>query len=291
MQMKDTDWEIIYELHKTPNITKVANRLYMTQPSLTKRLKYIEEEFHIQIVDRTPKGVKFTPEGELLAKRAARYMDFLRDTKREMMMYREDMEGTIAIGSAYSYHRQVLNDILSSYSREHRHVNLEVVNESSNLVFRKVCEKELDAGFIRGDYEGSAIQKLVGVDEAYVLSKAPIEIENLPRMQRIEYKSNDRTKELIQSWWDENFNELPLTGVSVSYIDFAWQLVEKGMGYVCCFLPANFKNEYNLVLTPMLNADGSRIRRNTWFVYPNRRDTSDMMQEFIEYIEKNVGIE
>lgn len=39
--MKDTDWEIIYELYKTPNITKVANRLYMKQPSLTKRLKYI----------------------------------------------------------------------------------------------------------------------------------------------------------------------------------------------------------------------------------------------------------
>ena len=107
-------------------------------------------------------------------------------------------------------------------------------------------------------------------------------------MQRIEYKSNDRTKELIQSWWDQRFDELPLTGVSVSYIDFAWQLVDKGMGYVCCFLPQNFKNEYHLCLTPMLNEDGSRIRRNTWFVYPDRKDESDVMQEFIDYIETNI---
>ena len=46
--MKDTDWEIIAELHKLPNITKVANKLYMTQPSLTKRLQSIEHEFHVQ---------------------------------------------------------------------------------------------------------------------------------------------------------------------------------------------------------------------------------------------------
>ena len=37
--MKDSDWEILYELHRNPNMTKVANLLYITQPSLTKRLQ------------------------------------------------------------------------------------------------------------------------------------------------------------------------------------------------------------------------------------------------------------
>ena len=40
--MKDSDWEILYELYKNPNMTKVANLLYMTQPSLTKRLQHME---------------------------------------------------------------------------------------------------------------------------------------------------------------------------------------------------------------------------------------------------------
>ena len=42
--MKDTDWKILYELYMTPNITKVAEKLFMAQPTLTKRLQYIEEE-------------------------------------------------------------------------------------------------------------------------------------------------------------------------------------------------------------------------------------------------------
>ena len=40
--MKDTDWEILYRLYETPNMTKVADMLYISQPSLTKRVKSME---------------------------------------------------------------------------------------------------------------------------------------------------------------------------------------------------------------------------------------------------------
>ena len=43
--MKDSDWEILYRLYKTPNITKVANMLYISQPSLTRKNKCISEPY------------------------------------------------------------------------------------------------------------------------------------------------------------------------------------------------------------------------------------------------------
>ena len=79
--MKDSDWEILYELYKNPNMTKVANLLYMTQPSLTKRLQHMETEFQTPIVNRTPKGLEFTQEGEYLAQRAEKYLEFMKETK------------------------------------------------------------------------------------------------------------------------------------------------------------------------------------------------------------------
>ena len=66
--MRDTDWIILDELHKNPNITKVAAKLYITQPTLTKRLQAMEEEFQVRIVNRSTKGVEFTPEdGQVFA--------------------------------------------------------------------------------------------------------------------------------------------------------------------------------------------------------------------------------
>ena len=55
--MRDTDWIILDELHKNPNITKVAAKLYITQPTLTKRLQAMEEEFQVRIVNRSTKGL------------------------------------------------------------------------------------------------------------------------------------------------------------------------------------------------------------------------------------------
>ena len=68
--MKDSDWLILSELYKNPNLTKVAELLYTTQPSLTKRIRHIEEEFGVTIVSRLPKGLRFTPEGEYLGRQA-----------------------------------------------------------------------------------------------------------------------------------------------------------------------------------------------------------------------------
>ena len=39
--MKDSDWLILSELYKNPNMTKVADLLYTTQPSMTKRLQHM----------------------------------------------------------------------------------------------------------------------------------------------------------------------------------------------------------------------------------------------------------
>ena len=74
--MKDTDWQIINELYKTRNITKAANNLFIAQPTLTKRLQYIEDELGITLIIRSARGLIFTPEGEYIAKQAQKYLRF-----------------------------------------------------------------------------------------------------------------------------------------------------------------------------------------------------------------------
>ena len=63
--MKDFDWELLHSLHKNPNMTKAVNILYIAQPSLTKRLQYIEAEFDVTIVARTPKGLALPPRANI----------------------------------------------------------------------------------------------------------------------------------------------------------------------------------------------------------------------------------
>lgn len=54
----------IVTVAETGTITEAANRLYISQPSLTNAIHELEKEMHIQIFDRTNKGIRVSKEGE-----------------------------------------------------------------------------------------------------------------------------------------------------------------------------------------------------------------------------------
>ena len=55
--MKNIDWMILKMLYEKRSMTKAAEALYMTQPALTKRIKAIENEWGVEVVKRSSKGV------------------------------------------------------------------------------------------------------------------------------------------------------------------------------------------------------------------------------------------
>ena len=288
--IKDSDWEILYKLYETPNMTKVADMLYISQPSLTKRVKNMEKEFGVNIINRTSKGVKFTPEGEYLAKKAKEYMEFIKNVKEELNSYKTELEGTIKVGSPYTYSKFELTDVLFEYSKKNKNVKFEIINDQSNNLFKMVLKNHIELGFICGDFDGDVNKILVKKNKAYIVSKKPIDLEKLPQMQRIDYKTNDKSKEILDGWWRKTYGENPPVGMFAGYVEFAWQLVDKGLGYACCFLPEGFEKAYNVCLTPILDDDGNNIIRNTWLVYPKKKQMSTVVKDFVQFVEDNIQI-
>lgn len=289
--MKDSDWQILYELHRTPNITKVANRLYITQPSLTKRLQYIEEEFKIKIANRTTKGIKFTKEGEFLAIKADQYISFIEQIRKELRDLQDDTKFIIVIGASYTYSKYVLSDILYEYSKQNPNVGFDVQSAQSNLLFRKVCDGDVDVAFVNGDYyDEGVIQKKIDVSQAYVLTKEPVRLEDLPNMARIDFLSNDRSIETLKQWWMETFEEEYSDGMSAGYVDVAWQFASRGLGYALCFISHAYPPNYDLVKMPLFYKDKSPVTRNSWFVYKEKKDVSKNLCKFVQYINETIAI-
>lgn len=288
--IKDSDWEILYKLYETPNMTKVADMLYISQPSLTKRVKNMEKEFGVKIINRTSKGVKFTSEGEYLAKKAKEYMDFIKNVKEGLNSYKTELEGTIKVGSPYTYSKFELTDVLFEYSKVNKNVKFEIINDQSNNLFKMVLKNHIELGFICGDFDGDVNKILVKQNKAYIVSKGPINLEKLSQMQRIDYKTNDKSKEILDRWWRKTYGENPPIGMFAGYVEFAWQLVDKGLGYACCFLPDGFEKVYNLCLTPILDDEGNNIIRNTWLVYPKKKQMSTVVKDFVQFVKDNIQI-
>ena len=79
--MDEKDYELLHALDETRNITHAADKLYMTQSALSKRIKALEQELGVEIVLRSRQGIRFTPAGEqvlLHSAAAAREMEKMR---------------------------------------------------------------------------------------------------------------------------------------------------------------------------------------------------------------------
>jgi len=283
--MKDFDWELLHELYKNPNLTKVANVLYITQPTLTKRLQHIEAEFDVTIVERTPKGLEFTPEGKYLAEQAGVYLRFLKQTRSHLEQLRESAGGLITIGSSYTYSKYTLTDQLIRFRMECPNVRFQVQTAHSNQLFRQLLDGTVDVAFVRGDYEGTVNRVLLGQNRAYAMTKKPIaSFSDLRAMRRLWYSTNQESQKLLDAWWEAEFQEKPPTGQVLGYVDVVWQMVQKGLGYTLCFLPEEYTNPFDLCLYPLENPDGTPVTRNTWFLYPKNKRLNENVDRFVDFI-------
>lgn len=283
--MKDFDWELLYELYKNPNLTKVANILYITQPTLTKRLQHIEAEFDVTVVERTPKGLEFTQEGKFLAEQAEVYLRFLKQTRSRLEQMREDEGGLVTIGSSYTYSKYTLTDQLIRFRMAYPNVRIQVQTAHSGQLFRQLLDGTVDVAFVRGDYEGAANRVLLGRNTAYAMTKKPIEsFENLRGMRRLWYSTNAESQKLLDAWWETQFREKPPAGQVMGYVDVVWQMVQKDLGYTLCFLPEEYTNPYGLCLYPLQNPDGTTVTRNTWFLYPQNKRLNENVERFVDFV-------
>ena len=112
--MDEKDFELLRILDETRNITHAADKLYMTQSALSKRIKALERELGVEIMLRSRQGIRFTPAGEKVlahSKAAAHEMEQLR---RGMDSMQGEVCGTLRAGISINYALYRLPEVLAS---------------------------------------------------------------------------------------------------------------------------------------------------------------------------------
>ncbi|MDY6289968.1 MAG: LysR family transcriptional regulator, partial [Succiniclasticum sp.] len=86
------------ETAREGNITRAAERLHVTQPTMSRQLKDLEEELGKKLFVRTNYALRLTEAGLLLRKRAEDILDLVDKTETEFKMLDDTMGGEIFIG-------------------------------------------------------------------------------------------------------------------------------------------------------------------------------------------------
>lgn len=284
--MEERDWQIIINLYKYKNITKTATSLYISQPALTARIKQIENSLGVMLIYRSNKGISFTPEGELTAKFAFRYLKELADFKEGLRASGKELAGILKIAVPSIIGRYYVPSMLESFQQLYPKIKFEITTSPSSNVIKLVKSHIVDFGFTKNCENFNESDKLLLTRYNAVLANTqPFEIKNLPDMKMIIYPYEESYYEQIKRWWAEHFSGPPLTGSKVSNLDIAKEMIFAGLGYG--ILPEILLPEYTgtLYIQPMYFKDGHIFNRDTWLIFNHEDvDSIPLQKTFLAFI-------
>ena len=131
------------------NITKAANLLHLTQPTLSRQLMQLEEELGVQLFRRSKHHIILTEEGMLLRRRAEEIVALADKTKDDLQHREEQLTGTIAVGSGELQSSRFLTQLLTAFQEKNPLVRFAIYSGNSDNIKERIERGLLDVGLLQ----------------------------------------------------------------------------------------------------------------------------------------------
>ncbi len=140
--------EAFWWIAQTGSFNRAAERLYLTQPSVTARIQALEKELGQQLFERKPRGVRLTDAGRVLLPHAERVLQDIRKARQAVMDLETATGGTLTVGSALTTSTYTLPEILARYKAAYPMVEVAVRTGRSQQIQQLVLDDTVQLGLV-----------------------------------------------------------------------------------------------------------------------------------------------
>lgn len=156
------------ELSKDLHFTKTAERLFISQQTLSNNIKSLESYYNIKLINRKPK-VTLTYAGERLLIFAKEVLLKNRDLEDMFSDINEDLSGSIRFGASISRATISLPRIFSVFTKEFPNVHIKYVDDISQNLEPLIVNNELDFAIVISEKPGLNIESIKLMDDQIYL--------------------------------------------------------------------------------------------------------------------------
>ncbi|WP_069999600.1 LysR family transcriptional regulator [Cellulosilyticum sp. I15G10I2] len=224
------------------NITRAAEFLHMTQPTLSRQLMQLEEELGVTLFVRGKRRISLTEEGMLLRQRAEEIITLVQKTEREFIERLEVCTGTVSIGCTETMAAAVLPDLMREFTLQFPQIRYELFCGNTDDVKERLDNGILDIGIIREpiNFEKYDYIQIPHIDHWGILlpGNDPLTDNAVVSLQQVALKplllpSRPALLEEIADWFrcaDANIHIL----ATYNTLSTAIMLTQNGVGFAVC---------------------------------------------------------
>ena len=276
---------------ETENISRAAELLHLTQPTLSRQLMNLEQELGVKLFSRGKSSITLTPEGMLL-KRRARDIVYLADkTEREVSSKDGVLSGVISIGVGEMHGSTELTDAVAGFRKLHPEVQFDIYSDRADAVREKIDKGVLDLGLLMMPVDASRFSFVElrkperwGVmvrEDSPIAEMKNIRPQDLAGVPLILTKDPaGRTR--ITNWFGEYGGRMNVAATfNLEYN--AYQLVKAGVGAAVCFMKEGFPSG-GVCCIPIEPKSNMHLAVG----WDKRREQTKAVREFIEYVKERI---
>lgn len=224
------------------SISGAAESLYLSQPTLSRQLKELEEELGKQLFTRGSRRISLTEEGMILRKRAEEIMELVKKAEDEISQSDELIAGDITIGTGETDGVRFLARAAQNLQKDYPLIHLHIVSGDKATVTEDLDRGLIDFGVIFGNIN---ISKYEHIRLPYKDIWGVMMRRDSPLAEKEEITAVDlMDKPLIisrQAFQNDDFREFFSCGRENLNIVATYNLlfngsvmVSEGMGYAIC---------------------------------------------------------
>ncbi len=148
MLPSSNDIQYFLEVSKTLNLSRSAEKLGITQPTLSFAIKRLEQSLGVELLVRSKTGVSLTRYGESFRRESKKFLEDWYQLKSKLVQEKEEIRGLYTVGVHPSVALYTLGEFIPKLYHDYPSLEVKLVHSSSRLITEQVISHKLDLGIV-----------------------------------------------------------------------------------------------------------------------------------------------
>lgn len=239
------------------SFTLAAEKFGVAQPAVSMSIRNLEKQLKLTLLDRGEKRVRPTAEGRLLISYATRILDEVKAAELALSEARGLTKGEVRIGIPSMLGSYYFPPVLMAFKHCYPELNLQVFEDGTRSIQRKIREGQLDVGVLVADQLPDDLEALPFLQEEMVVcvpkdhafaNQQNVSFEEFFTEELVLFKEGYFHREFINRI-SQSTGLTPRVAFESNLIPLTKSIVRQGFG-ITVFLKLVLKDEPDLVALP-----------------------------------------
>ena len=142
---------IIKAIASENSFTRAAEILFISQPSLSKQVKLLENRLGILLINRESNKISLTEAGKLFLQYSERVLALCEESCRALNDLKNGDRGSLTVGASQTIGTYLMPRVLALFAQHYPQINLKVQVDSTRFIAKNVVNRDIDIAVVGGD--------------------------------------------------------------------------------------------------------------------------------------------